>query len=102
MCDQAGLEEQLTGELGAIERDTGISMPPNWPTSVKTGHLEVTKDRTTTLIMLNQLYFSQKTSKIINCGDLVDFFLRRKNTKLSVSALACDIFSLSNQAANID
>ena len=30
-----------------MERDTGISMPPNWPSSesVKTGHLEVTKDR---------------------------------------------------------
>lgn len=46
MCDQAGLEEQLIGELGAVKRDMGISMPPNWPSSesVKTGHLEVTKD----------------------------------------------------------
>ena len=58
--------------------------------------------RTTTLITLNQLYFSQKTSKIINCGDLVDSFLRRKNTNLSVSALACDMFSIDNQAANIN
>lgn len=76
----------------------GISMAPSWPSSelVEIGHLTLQKIKLTALTILDQLYVSLKARKMIECGDLVASFLRRKLTALFV------IILLYNQAATID